>query len=404
MRHLFLVLLAWPLMGWAQAPIQLADVCPAGFETTAENTCKLHTRYDQYDSLYERGVGGLQTALPAHREGFSPQQIDLGRHLFFDPLLSGDQAQSCASCHHPKLGFADGLKRSIGANGAENQRAAPSLWNMAFLTRFFWDARSGSLEEQMTGPLFSPVEMAASPELLLERLNASAEYRRLFAEAYPKQDVVTLDQLYLSLAAFQTSLISLNSPYDRYAHGSPDALNARELEGFNVYRSFVARCSECHTPPLFTNQQIAVIGVPEPDGRPFDPGAQVPLRQPGLARRLQGAVAAQRGADRALHAFGQLCHAARRRRVLHQGPWSRAARGREGPGPAALAYLGAQARRARARPPGGLHARADRRILHPGHSGAGPSGLAPVGRVPPALQARIASTTPTDNKNEPTGE
>jgi cytochrome c peroxidase len=264
----------------AQAAITLASNCPPGFQTTAENTCKLHTMYDQYDSLYDRGVGGLQTALPPRRDGFSPQQIDLGRFLFFDPVLSGDQDMSCASCHHPKLGFADGLKRSIGANGVENLRAAPSLWNMAFLTRFFWDAKSTSLEEQMQGPLFSPVEMASTPQQLLQRLNDNGEYRRLFAEAFPQQQVVTLEQLYLTLAAFQTSLISLNSPYDRYAHGDPDALNAGELEGFNVFRSFIARCSECHTPPLFTNQQVAVIGVPEPDGRPFDPGAAVPGNNP----------------------------------------------------------------------------------------------------------------------------
>ena len=263
-----------------QPPITLAALCPPGFQTSAENTCKLHTLYDQYDSLYDRGVGGLQTALPARREGFSPQQIDLGRFLFFDPVLSGDQSLSCASCHHPKLGFADGLKRSIGVNGQENLRAAPSLWNMAFLTHFFWDAKATSLEEQMQGPLFSPVEMASTPQLLLQRLNDNPEYRRLFAEAFPEQPVVTLDQLYLTLAAFQTSLISLNSAYDRYAHGDPNALDAKELEGFNVFRSFIARCSECHTPPLFTNQQVAVIGVPEPDGRPFDPGAALPSNNP----------------------------------------------------------------------------------------------------------------------------
>ena len=263
-----------------QPPITLASQCPPGFQTTVDNTCKLHTLYDQYDSLYDRGVGGLQTALPARREGFSPQQIDLGRFLFFDPVLSGDQSLSCASCHHPKLGFADGLKRSIGVNGQENLRAAPSLWNMAFLTHFFWDAKATSLEEQMQGPLFSPVEMASTPQLLLQRLNDNPEYRRLFAEAFPEQPVVTLDQLYLTLAAFQTSLISLNSAYDRYAHGDPNALDAKELEGFNVFRSFIARCSECHTPPLFTNQQVAVIGVPEPDGRPFDPGAAVPSNNP----------------------------------------------------------------------------------------------------------------------------
>lgn len=269
-------------VGATDTPISLTDMCPPGFETTEQNTCKLHTLYDQYDSLEGKGIGGLQTELPPHREGFSPQQIDLGRNLFFDPVLSKDETLSCASCHHPQLGFADGLKRSIGIGGQETKRAAPSLWNMAFLKRFFWDDRAASLEEQMTGPLFATDEMASTPQMLLERLNGSADYRRLFADAFPGQEQqgVTLDQLYLSLAAFQTSLISLNSRYDHYAHGDANALTPKELEGFNIYRSFVARCSECHTPPLFTNQQVAVIGVNEPDGRPFDPGAEVPFNNP----------------------------------------------------------------------------------------------------------------------------
>lgn len=253
----------------------LADSCPPGFQLTDDNQCRLHSLYDQYNSLYNRGVGGLKTSLPARREGFSPQQIDLGRHLFFDPLLSGDKTLSCASCHHPQLGFADGLPRSIGIGGAEAPRAAPSLWNMAFLTRFFWDARAASLEEQMQGPLYSPVEMGNNPGQLLADLNDSASYRTLFAVAFPGvQGPISLDQIYLAIAAFETSLISLNSRYDHYAHGFHGALNQQEQEGMNIFRSFVARCAECHTPPLFTNQQIAVIGVAEPEGREFDTGAE----------------------------------------------------------------------------------------------------------------------------------
>ena len=90
------------------------------------------------------------------------------------------------------------------------------------------------------------------------------------------------DQVYLALAAFQTSLISLNSRYDRYAHGYHAALSEQEVEGLNIFRSFVARCAECHTPPLFTNQQIAVIGAPEPDGLPLDVGAQITYGAPGV--------------------------------------------------------------------------------------------------------------------------
>src|SRR4029453_7020429 len=92
----------------------------------------------------------------------------------------------------------------------------------------------------------------------------------------------TEQQISAALAAFQTSLISLNSAYDRYVHGCARALTEREIEGLNVFRSFVARCSECHTPPLFTNEQIAVIGMPEPTGRLFDVGAEAILGSPKL--------------------------------------------------------------------------------------------------------------------------
>ncbi len=260
---------------WATGEtIELKNYCPPGFELLANNTCTLHTLYDGYTSLRDAGVGGLKTALPAVRDGFSPQQIDLGRYLFFDPVLSGDNSMSCASCHHPELGFTDGRARSIGIGGAEVERAAPSLWNVAFLKRFFWDARAGSLEEQMLGPLYSANEMGGDRSKLLRDVAGNETYQRLFHDAYPgNEGPPTLQQVYAAITAFQTSLISLNSRYDQYAHGYHNALTQIEKEGLNIFRSFVARCAECHTPPLFTNQQIAVIGVQEPDGRPFDAGA-----------------------------------------------------------------------------------------------------------------------------------
>lgn len=190
---------------------------------------------------------------------------------------------SCATCHHPDLGFADGRPRSIGVGGTEVNRAAPSLWNVAFLSRFFWDARAGSLEEQMQGPLYDAREMGTSPTQLLADISDSEVYVRLFHDAYPgSEGLPSLGQIYNAIAAFQTSLISLNSRYDQYAHGFHDALTENETAGMNVFRSFVARCAECHTPPLFTNQQVAVIGVQEPVGRPFDPGAESVTGNPGL--------------------------------------------------------------------------------------------------------------------------
>jgi cytochrome c peroxidase len=247
---------AFGAVAFADERITLRDVCPPGFELTDSNVCELRTLYDGYDSLNDAGVGGLKTALPSARDGFSPQQIDLGRYLFFDPLLSGDNSLSCASCHHPDLAFTDGRPRAVGISGAEVKRGAPSLWNVAFLAKFFWDARASSLEKQMQGPLYSAFPDSEGPP--------------------------SLGNLYTAIAAFQASLISLNSRYDRYAHGYHDALTDKEIEGMNIFRSFVARCAECHTPPLFTNQQIAVIGVQEPEGNPFDEGAESVTGIPGL--------------------------------------------------------------------------------------------------------------------------
>lgn len=270
--------------GNAAPDFVLSARCPPSFEKTAAGACELRDRYQFYDSLQGRGVGGTRTALPPHRDGFTPQQIDLGRYLFFDPVLSGDGTLSCASCHEPERGLADGRARSIGIHGADAGRAAPTLWNVAFLERFFWDARADSLEVQAQGPLFSAVEMGNTPERLLASLNGNPTYRRLFREAFPGRGAsgIALEQVVTALAAFQASLVSLNSRYDRYAHGYHAALNEREIAGLNVFRSFVARCAECHTPPLFTNQQVAVIGAPEPPGRPFDVGAEATFHEPKL--------------------------------------------------------------------------------------------------------------------------
>ena len=262
---------------------ELCKTCPPGFELTEEGFCRLRSMYQQYASLKNQGVGGLKTALPEVRDGFTPQQIDLGRYLFFDPILSKDGTVSCASCHQPEKGFSDGLDRSIGIEGKNVRRSAPSLWNVAFLKLFFWDGRDSTLESQMQGPLFSEDEMGNTPEKLKTDLNANETYLVLFQQAFPQSNKnIELDEVYLSIAAFQSSLISLNSRYDQYAHGFHGALNKKEIEGMNVFRSFVARCAECHAPPLFTNQQLAVLGTPEPDGRALDPGAEVPYNDGSL--------------------------------------------------------------------------------------------------------------------------
>lgn len=258
--------------------LTLASTCPPGFELMDNNQCILRNPYQLYEPTngVKAGVGGLKTPLPNPREGFTPQQIDLGRYLFFDPVLSKDGTLSCSSCHQPDKGFTDGLRTSVGFGSAKLLRASPSLWNVSFYHRFFWDGRANSLEEQMEGPLYSKDEMATTKEELVKKLNQIGLYRDLFQQAFPikRTTEITLEEIYTAIVAFESSLISLNSRYDQYAHGYSEALNAKEIEGLNIFRSFVARCAECHTPPLFTNQQLAVIGLAEPNQKPRDVGAE----------------------------------------------------------------------------------------------------------------------------------
>jgi len=261
--------------------IELCKTCPPGFQLNEKNECISQNLYLQYKSLENIGVGGLKTALPKVRDGFSPQQIDLGRYLFFDPILSLDGSVSCATCHDPNLGFSDGRPTGVGIHNSTLKRASLSLWNVAYMKSFFWDGRAKTLEEQVQGPLFADDEMGTNPELLLKTLNGIDNYKNLFAVAFPNRkatDTIKLSEIYTSIVAFETSLVSLNSRYDQYAHGYAQALNQEEIEGLNIFRSFVARCAECHTPPLFSNQQIAVIGSPEPNGLPLDPGAEIPFK------------------------------------------------------------------------------------------------------------------------------
>lgn len=270
--------------------VSLSEACPGDFRKEADGLCYLEIAYQHYDV----GMQGLRKAFPVETDGLSPKLIDLGRLLFFDPILSGDQDLSCAHCHHPDFGLSDGRPRAMGAGGrgwgparqggAELRRASPSLWNVAFMESFFWDGRAASLEEQAEGPLFSAAEMGNTRERLEHSLNAVPAYRALFGQVFDLAGGASIRTQHVTraLATFERTLISVSSRYDLYAHGIYGALDAREIRGLNVFRSFVARCSECHTPPLFSNQQLAVIGVPDPEGLPPDPGAAEPTGIPGL--------------------------------------------------------------------------------------------------------------------------
>jgi cytochrome c peroxidase len=211
---------------------------------------------------------GLDLPFPPLRgEAPTPDRVALGRALFFDPILSRDGDLSCAHCHQPARGLADGLPRARGRGGRELRRNTPSLYNVGYKARLFWDGRAPDLETQVLAPLLSPDEMAADPVRLLERLRAIPAYREAFARAFPEagSDAVSLETLGRALAAFERTLISRGARYDRYAAGDRSALSASERRGLTLLRSLNTRCFECHPPPTFQVPHATGIGVPGDD-------------------------------------------------------------------------------------------------------------------------------------------
>ncbi|MEW6730994.1 MAG: cytochrome c peroxidase, partial [Acidobacteriota bacterium] len=212
------------------------------------------------------------------------ERVELGQLLFFDPILSGSNTISCATCHHPDFGFTDGRALSMGAGGqglgpartggVMIRRGAPTVWNAAYNHRQFWDGRAADLEEQARGPITSPQEMNQDPEQLAAELRAIPEYRRRFDAIYGGNngESIKLDTVVAAIAAFERTLISNNSRFDRYIAGDATALTVSERRGLNLFRSGKARCFECHGFPTFANPDFKVIGVPETNGSQGDLG------------------------------------------------------------------------------------------------------------------------------------
>jgi parallel beta-helix repeat protein len=234
------------------------------------------------------GGGGLRRSFPQMKlragNQTTQEKIELGRLLYFDPLLSGDNEQSCATCHHPDLGFSDGRPTSMGfggkgvgpdrQGGKQVRRAAPTIWNAAFNHKQFWDGRANDLEEQAQFPITSADEMNQNPDELVKELRAIPEYVRLFDKAFSGDSgsAVTFNNVTSAIAAFERTIISENSAFDRYANGDQTALTAEQRRGLTLFRSLKTRCFECHGFPTFANPDFKVIGVPKAPGQTEDFG------------------------------------------------------------------------------------------------------------------------------------
>ncbi len=192
-------------------------------------------------------------------------KVELGRHLFYDQRLSADQSMSCATCHQQDKAFTDGLAVSEGVTGEPGQRSAMALANVAFLPVLTWaNPNLTALEIQALVPLFGehPVEMgmAGKEKLLFARLQSDERYRKLFAKAFPAESAQGVEALYSlstltkALASFQRSLVSFDSPYDRYQYGGQkNAISVEAKRGESLFFGEKMECYHCHGSFTFTD-------------------------------------------------------------------------------------------------------------------------------------------------------
>ncbi len=215
----------------------------------------------------------------------TPARVALGKMLFFEPRISRDGSISCATCHNPSLGWSDGLATGRGFRGQVLDRASPSIVNSAFNTIHMWDGRKATLEEQAIGPMEAAPEMNTDFERFYAWINTNQGYQSAFAKAYPGE-AIGAETLKKALAAFERTIVSRTSPFDRWLDGDKKAMSAQQLRGLVLFNDTQkTNCIACHSAPNFTDNGFHNIGL-----------ASFGAEKPDLGRYTQKPVAMMKGA------------------------------------------------------------------------------------------------------------
>jgi cytochrome c peroxidase len=199
----------------------------------------------------------------------TPEKIELGKMLFFDPRLSMDGTISCNSCHNVMFHGGDGRPVGAGIHGQRGGRGSPTVWNSAYLTVQFWDGRAASLEEQALGPLINSVEMGmTSHDLVITRIKQIPGYIQAFKKVFPKFNQPTIQNAAKAIAAYERTLITPNSPFDKYMKGNKKAMSKQQIRGMKLVDEI--GCTSCHAGATFAGE-----GLKMGEGN-FQPFPQIP--------------------------------------------------------------------------------------------------------------------------------
>ncbi|MEO8328261.1 MAG: cytochrome c peroxidase, partial [Nitrospirota bacterium] len=232
-----------------------------GFAQQVFPPTMFNTKIIEVDGMRVPDIGPLPTMVPIPTTNVNYKgKIDLGKQLYFDGRLSQNNAISCAFCHLPSMGFADPKQVSVGVGGKQGGRNSPTVFNTAYNPFQFWDGRVSSLEEQALGPIQNPVEMAETHDNVVTKLHKLKGYQDQFHKVFGAD--VNLQDIVEAIAAYERTIISTNSPFDKYVLGDTTAMSAAAVKGMALFKE-KARCTLCHNGPNFTDNKFHNLGVPQ---------------------------------------------------------------------------------------------------------------------------------------------
>jgi cytochrome c peroxidase len=190
---------------------------------------------------------------------YSEAKEELGKKLFFDPRLSKSGQISCANCHDPELAWADGRRVAYGHDRQLGTRNAPTVLNIVYAKKYFWDGRAATLEDQAKAPIENPVEMNFHSRLAVKTIAKIKGYREDFQKAFGS-DKVTEENIVKAIATFERTIVSPKSKFDKFVSGEKDALTDSEINGLHIFRT-KANCINCHNTPYFSDQKFHNVGL-----------------------------------------------------------------------------------------------------------------------------------------------
>jgi len=196
------------------------------------------------------------------------EKIELGKKLFFDRRLSGDGTMSCSTCHDPEKGFSDDLAISLSYPTTRNWRNSPTLINVGFQKFLFHDGRAHTLEEQALFPMMSAFEMNQNLDFAEEEIRSVPEYVDAFRKVFGGE--VSRERMAMALSAFQRTLVSVNSPLDRFLNGDRKALSREAKKGYDLFTG-KGKCADCHDGVNLADDKFYALNVPENEEQEKDP-------------------------------------------------------------------------------------------------------------------------------------